>query len=146
VPKDAKLGGLGSATAQRAELLLWERNADHLLQTIRTEGNDDFEGQSFFMPSALYAAWAQTLRGDPGAARAAFDSALVRLDPALRKAKDDWRIHVARGLALAGLGRRSEALREARWLETSVLYKTDAFEGTELAEGRARILAQAGEA
>jgi predicted negative regulator of RcsB-dependent stress response len=46
---------------------------------------------------------------------------------------------------LAGLGRRQEALREARWLEQSVVYREDAYYGRLVAEARARILAQAGD-
>ena len=98
------------------------------------------------MPSSLYAAWAHQLRGDQAAARAAFDSARVRLDSVLSERPDDWRVHDARGLALAGLGRRDEALREARWLQESVVYREDAFMGRILAEARALILAQAGDA
>ncbi len=84
-------------------------------------------------------------RGDDVAARAAFDSARVLLDSVLAALPDDWRVHAARGLALAGLGRRQEALREARWLEQSVVYREDAYTGPDLAEERARILAQAGD-
>jgi len=36
------------------------------------------------MPNTLYSAWALQLHGDRAAARAAFDSACVRLDSALR--------------------------------------------------------------
>ncbi len=61
------------------------------------------------------------------------------------RTSDDWRVHDARGLALAGLGRRQEALREARWLQQSVVYREDAYQGRHVAEVRARILAQAGE-
>ena len=52
---------------------------------------------------------------------------------------------MARGLALAGLGRRADALREAEWLRMSVVYRNDANAGAFLAEDRARILAQAGD-
>src|SRR5262249_54442121 len=44
------------------------------------------------------------------------------------------------------LGRRGEALRETRWLEQTVVYREDALGGPYLAEGRAQILAQVGEA
>jgi serine/threonine-protein kinase len=37
-------------------------------------------------------------------------------------------------------------LGEARWLQQSVVYREDAFAGPQLAEERARILAQAGDA
>ncbi len=145
-PSDAELGPLGDVAAQRAALLLWERNPDGLLQMIRTEHVDVLEGQDFFLPSALYAAWAHQLRGDHEAARAAFESARARLDSVLVELPDDWRVHAARGLTLAGLGRRDEALGEARWLQQSVIYREDAYKGPSVAEDRARILAQAGDA
>jgi rhamnogalacturonyl hydrolase YesR len=63
----------------------------------------------------------------------------------MRELPDDWRVHVARGLALAGLGRRAEAVREARWLEQSVEYREDVFERTGVMRERALILAQAHE-
>jgi serine/threonine-protein kinase len=146
LPRDAELGERGSVPAQRAALLLWERNADSLLQMPQIARGDVFVAQEFFLPSALYAAWAHQLRGDHAAARTAFESARVRLDSALSELPDDARVHAARGLALAGLGRRDEALREARWLRQSVVYREDAAGGTVLAEDRARILAQAGDA
>jgi serine/threonine-protein kinase len=59
---------------------------------------------------------------------------------------DDWRVHASRGLALAGLGRRAEALREARWLQQSPIYREDHRHGALAAEHRARILAHVGEA
>jgi serine/threonine-protein kinase len=146
LPKDEELTFFGSVAAQRVQLLLWERNAEGLQEQLRLEGRDVFEGQDFFLPSTLYAGWAYRLRGDRAAARVAFDSACVRLDAAARKLPDDWRVHVARGLALAGLGRREEALGEARWLQQSRIYREDFFDGPRLAEDRARILAQVGEA
>ena len=95
--------------------------------------------------SGPLAAWAHQLRGDHAAGQAAFDSARRRLDSALGELPDDWRVHAARGLALAGLGRRDEALREARWLQQSAVYREDAFGGPDLAMNRALILAQVGE-
>ena len=98
------------------------------------------------MPVTLYAAWAHQLRGDDVAARAAFDSAQLLLDSVVGVLPDDWRVHAARGLALAGLGRQREAEGEARWLQQSRIYREDANEGVYLAESRARILAGIGQA
>jgi hypothetical protein len=69
----------------------------------------------------------------------------VLLDSVLVTLPDDLPVRAARGLALAGLERRQEALREARWLQQSVLYRENATEGRHIAEEHARILAQAGE-
>jgi len=127
---------------ERVRLLLLERKPDSLLAVLGDVRYDVFEGLS----SSLYAAWAHELRGDGVAAQAAFDSARLLLDSVLVELPDDWRVHAARGLALAGLGQRQEALREARWLERSVVYRGDAYFGRIVAEERARILAQADEA
>ncbi len=136
---------LGTARAQRVALLLWERNPDSLLAVLGSARDAVFEGLVFFLPTSLYVAWAHELRDDDVAAYAAFDSARLLLDSVLVALPDDWRVHASRGLALAGLGRRQEALREARWLQQSVVYREDANFGPVVAEERARILAQAGE-
>ena len=145
LPPDAEVGGIGTARAQRAQLLLWERNPDSLLALLGSAPDAVFEGYAFFLPTSLYAAWAHELRGGDVAAHAAFDSARLQLDSVLAALPDDWRVHASRGLALAGQGRRQEALREARWLQQSVVYREDAYDGPAVAEERARILAQAGE-
>ncbi len=144
VPKDADLTPGGSRAAQQVRLLHWERHTDSLLQVLTMSRVDVFEELGFYLPASLYAGWAHQLRGDRPAARAAFDSARVLLDSVMRELPDDWRVHAARGLALAGLGGRAAALREARWLQQSVVYREDALAGPVLAEDRARILAQTG--
>jgi eukaryotic-like serine/threonine-protein kinase len=146
VPRDAGTAGTQYFAIWRADLLLMERNPGSLLEMLPITGLDVFEAQWCFLPTALYAAWAHQLRGDHAAARAAFDSALVRLDSALKDLPDDWRVHAARGLALAGLGHRDEARQEARWLQGSVIYREDAFSGSDLARNRASIFAQVGDA
>ncbi len=145
IPGDAELGIWGSVFAQRAALLHWERQADSMLQTVTASSAPVFEGIHFFLPVSLYAGWAHQLRGDSQAAHASFDAALVLLDSVSRELPEDWRLHAARGLTLAGLGRRGEALRETRWIERSQVYREDAVTGPAAAEERARILAQVGE-
>ncbi|HUL70958.1 MAG TPA: protein kinase [Gemmatimonadales bacterium] len=136
----------GYVDAQRANLLLWERDGDGLLQEVQNARFEVFDGQEFFLPRALYAAWAHQLRSDRPASTGAFNSAFVILDSALSDLPSDWRLHAARGMALAGLGRRDQALREAEWLRQSAIYREDAYESPHLAEDRAQILARAGDA
>jgi len=141
---DADLGVRGSVAIQRARLLLLERNADGLLRELERTRLAVLAEVSFFVPSDLFAAWAHRLRGDEASARSAFEAAVARLDSALRELPDDRRVHASRGLALAGLGRRGEALAQAQWLADTRWYRADAYVGPEVAQDRAMILAQAG--
>jgi TolB-like protein/lipoprotein NlpI len=147
LPRDADLGPLGTIAAQQAKLLLWDRKPDSLLELLAMEPPlSVLVGIEFFLPTSLYAAWAHQWRGDSLAAHAAFDSARILLDSLVGQLPDDWRVHAARGLALAGLDLRDEALEEAKWLQESDWYRENAYWGPFLMEDRARILAQVGEA
>lgn len=146
IPSDANLGWLGSTAAQRAELLLFERDPARLLEHLEGVRPEFLEWFRIYMPKSLYAAWAHRLRDDQAAASLAFAAAAERLDSLPLDLQADWRVHAARGLVLAGLGHREEALAEASWLQQSVIYRKDALLGPHLAEQRAWILAQAGEA
>jgi len=145
MPMDADLGDPGTAVSCRAELLLWERRPDSLLALVGNTRGGGYYGHVLFVP-ALYSGWAHRLRGDGGAARTAFASALAVLETVADTGPDGWQVHAGRGLALAALGQGAGALREARWLKSSEVYRRDATFGPLLAEQRAFILAQAGKA
>ena len=133
------------APDQHLGMLLDRRQPDSLLGALRVLRTWVSEVQAGFGTHATYAAWAHLLRGDSAAARTAFDSAVMELDSMERATPGDWRVHGARGLSLACLGKRADALREARWLEQSELYRRDKFGGTWAAEARAEILVRTGE-
>jgi tetratricopeptide (TPR) repeat protein len=129
----------------RAQLLYWQRDADALIEFSTVAPVTVFEYREFFLPTSLYAAWAHRLQGDERVARKAFSEALSILDSVMVVLPDDWRVHAARGLALAGLGFTDEAMREVRWIEQSVVYRKDVHDRlTFLAPTCAQILAQAG--
>ena len=144
---DADLGWGSSVFSFRAYLLLLERRPDSLLALLRTaqsrtENNGD---PQLFQPD-LWTAWAQRMRGDEPAARSAFTAALTALAKEADAGPAGWSVHAVRGLALAGLGRKADALAEARWLQQSAVYREDHITGLEAVEERAHILAEAGEA
>ena len=85
------------------------------------------------------------LRGDAAAARTAFADAVAIADSILARLPEEWRVHSARGLALAGLNRRKEAMDEAGWIEQS-RFRQDSYFGPLLAEYRAAIFAELGDA
>jgi len=144
VSPDADLGVYRSVIAQRARLLLWDRRADELLSLAGGVLSRVLEEQRAYLPASLYAGWAHQMKRDSSAAREAFRAALVQLE-AVPPSVADHRVHAARGLALAGLGRNVEAQLEARWLQQSSVYREDAMAGPIVAEDRAMILAGIGE-
>jgi serine/threonine protein kinase len=102
---------------------LFERQPDSLLFVLQQERQRVYQDAFLFEPVALWFAAAHELRGDQAAARAAYDSALALADSGVRTYRDDFSVHVARGLALAGLGRRAEALDEVRKVRENFLFK-----------------------
>ncbi|HJS46788.1 MAG TPA: tetratricopeptide repeat protein, partial [Gemmatimonadales bacterium] len=145
LPGHAELGGWGTVEAQRVRLWILERRADSLLHYVARNPASIFESQRFLEPVALYAGWAHRWRGEGAAADSALRAALTSLDSILRVLPDDPRVHAARGLALAGLGRAGEARAETRWIEESVTYREDAVLGAVIGEIRAQILARLGD-
>jgi len=144
-PAEADFGFLGGAPIFRALALYWGRDADGLLSFLQRTTQAVFESRFFYLPGELWAGWAHQLREDSAAAHEAFGSALALLDSMVAVIPEDVRVHTARGLALAGLGRHEDALEEARWVQQSPAYGMDAQDGTTPAEDLARILAGIGE-
>jgi serine/threonine-protein kinase len=145
LPVDAELGPEGSVRQQWAELFLWAREPDALLDLLREAPVSSFSSQNLLLPKSLFAFWAHRIRGDTESAGRALDSAFVQLESRIAEFPDDWRVHASRGVILALLGRVSDAVSEADWLERSVIYRDDSFLGPRLMEFRALILAEAGE-
>ena len=133
----------GGRDLWRVRLALWDKEPNALLALLGVPAPVTFEAQDSYQPGLLYSAWASQLRGDGATATQAFTSALAQLDSAAAELPDDWRVHASRGLAVAGLGRVSEAREEAAWLRESTAY-ADLFDRGRLSEARAMIFAQAG--
>jgi len=145
LPENADLGGLGTIASQRAQLLLMKRDAEGLLAHLDDSHEEIMAGGILYLPKSLYQGWAHQLKDDAEAASAAFAVALEQLDDAPDELTDDWRVRVARGLALAGIGQYDLALKEADWLEASPTYQNDALIGAWVARDRAWILSRAGD-
>jgi TolB-like protein len=145
LPRDADLGWMGTERFAWARLLLLERKPDSILELIASGSRPIFESIHLFYPTALFSGWAYQLKGEQAAAQSSFDSARAILDSVVVVLPDDWRVHAARGLALAGQGAHGEARSEAHWLQQSAVYREDALQGPWAREFRALILGQVGE-
>ena len=138
------LNGDAGIGDQRLGLLLWERRTDSLLSLLPVihPATDTIPEAS--LQRVDWIARAQSLRGDTAAARLYFDSVVVLLNAEERAHPGGRDQHGLRGFALAALGRRPEALREAGWLE-----RFDDYPANRLSVGtgwyRAVIMAQLGE-
>ena len=128
----------------RLDLALWQRDGDALLEMLRRDPDQAFETQLVYLPRALYAGWAHTLRDDGPAARAAYDSARVQLESVGSERAEDPRILAALGFAYAGLGRTSDAARAAARSAEVNARSGNVFSRAQSSETSARILASAG--
>jgi len=145
LPLDGDPGsGGGPIGDNRLVLLLWERRPDSLLSLLRVMPPAVGASAEASISRTFWAVEAQSLRGDTAAARAAFDSAAGLFNIRERADPNDLEVHALRGVAMAALGRRADALREAGWLERFDDYPGNCYSsGT--GYGRARIMARLGE-
>jgi tetratricopeptide (TPR) repeat protein len=142
LPVDADPGMGGSSVGEnRLELLLMERRPDSVLALLRLMPRATGASAEATLARVRSAALAHALRGDTVAARAAYDTAAAILTSQERGHPEDSDLHGVRGVVLASLGRRAEALREALWLAQSDAYREDA----DVAAVRGEILGRLGE-
>jgi TolB-like protein len=154
-PLKTALGGLppmmgmdtwGPVIAQSAYLFLLKREPDSLLTLLTTVPSRVYDVPSGFQP-LLYSAWAHRMKGDQRSARSAFEQTIAVLDTVrVGDSPAAWNVVADRGLALAGLGRRNEALRAAGRLVEFADYRDDALARPYVATARAMIFAQLGDA
>ena len=78
-------------------------------------------------------------------ARAQFDSARAMLEDSVAAHPTDARLHVALGMAFAGLGRRDDAIRAARQAMALAPLAADVVRATCFMGGAAEIFASIGE-
>ena len=145
LPRDGEAGAGGTTIhEQRLILMEWDGQPDSVLALLQATAGTEYAGTGA-SGRAMRRAGARLALGDSAAARADLHLALGLLDSTLRAAPGDWRGHGERGLVLAALGRRGEALREARWLQQSDAYRLDRSTHGWVMVMRALVLAWAGD-
>jgi serine/threonine-protein kinase len=94
---------------------------------------------------AIVRAQTYWVRGDRARARIYADSARIAFEPQVRAAPKDEQRHVVYGLALAYLGRKTEAVREGQRAIAILPIEKDAFGGAYMQHQLARIYMLVGE-
>ncbi len=102
------------------------REALHRLSSI-TE--DIFYYESNVESRSLLSAGIHELLGEPQLARSAYESARVVLEKELLARPEDYRLRSKLGIALAGVGRRDEAIREGKLATEQYPVSEDALAG-----------------
>lgn len=93
---------------------LCARDFDAAIARLGRISDVGLDGQAGIAVRSLLVAETLRLKGDGAGARQAYEAAKAQIEARLAATPDDWRVHSALGLALGGLGRREEALAEAR--------------------------------
>jgi tetratricopeptide (TPR) repeat protein len=89
-------------------------NGRAALEGIRRSGQRPLANQFRYSPMSLLSGLARQRMGDSAGAEAAFDSARVELEALVASSPEESRYRSSLGLALAGLGRSRDAIREGR--------------------------------
>jgi len=118
------------------------RNADEILRSL---GPVAMNEQFFFIPTSYLRGIMARLMGDIGRATEFFDSARVMLENGIHSDPEDSRLHSSLGLTLAGLGRKEEAIREARKAVDLMPVSKEAFRGAVRLSDLARVYSIVGE-
>jgi serine/threonine-protein kinase len=125
---------------------LFERDYSAALERLSLASLDNFESWAFyFVPKALLYAQVYGLMGQSERELAYYDSARAILETELEENTEDHRLHGSLGIAYAGLGRRDDAIREAKLGVELMPVERRAWEGTYRVEDLARVYVMVGE-
>jgi serine/threonine protein kinase/Tfp pilus assembly protein PilF len=140
----------GTATWARFTVARVQRRPAEALAMLDASRNEISYDGLYHRPRQLMRAQAYEMLGDRARARAHFDSARAQIAARLTADPSSAPMHLALGLAYAGLGRRLEAISEAHRAMALVPVPADEGQGPSMAGaaamgGAAEILAQAGD-
>ncbi len=109
---------------------IYEGKYREALQRLSSLSVDLFQTPDGFESKALLSAQAYELLNEPQLARSAYESARVVLEKEALARPDDYRLHSSLGVALAGLGRKDEAIQEGKLATELYPVSKDAVDGT----------------
>jgi serine/threonine-protein kinase len=136
-------GEAGGRTAVLVEV--FDGKYQDALDRLSAAPLDAFEGQAYFVPKAQLQAKILGLLNRPRLARAYYDSALAISERQVGAQPDEANYHSALGIALAGLGRKNQAIGEGRLAVDLLPVTKEAIRGLSRIRDLAAIYAMVGE-
>jgi Flp pilus assembly protein TadD len=93
---------------------LARRDYQGMLRQLQAETRTAIDNQDGYWPIPLLRGQVHRLAGQHDLARRSFEAARLELEQRVRQDPNDHRLHGSLGIAYAGLGRKEDAVREAR--------------------------------
>jgi len=105
---------LGFVARSALQLALARRDYQAALRQLKSETRLALGNQGRYLPISLLRGEVQVLAGEQDLARQSFEAARLELEQKVTQDPTDARFHSSLGVAYAGLGRRDDAVREAK--------------------------------
>jgi len=147
IPDRARQGGYRSSVArfERFRLELIARDYQKALDVLAPAPSAFVERQWWFIPKAQLEAFTYRLMGNEGRARDRYEAALAVLKGEAEQRPSDDRVRASLGVALAGLGRKEEAIQEGKLAVELMPVSKNAVVGPYRVEDLAFVYALVGE-
>ncbi len=100
--------------ATTLDITLARRDYSGALRQIDAQASPAVDNQISYSPVSLLRGQVERLMGKGDLARHSFETARAELEQKIKQDPGDSRLHSSLGIAYAGLGRRTEAVREAK--------------------------------
>jgi eukaryotic-like serine/threonine-protein kinase len=126
-------------------IAMTRRDYQGALRQLEAETRPAFDNLNFYLPFPLIRGQAQALAGQQDRARQSFEAARLELEEKVKQTPDDSRLHSTLGLAYAALGRRVEAVREAKLGCELMPVSKDAYRGFYRLEDLALVYTMGGQ-
>jgi tetratricopeptide (TPR) repeat protein len=118
---------------------IYERNYQAALRRLALTSEVAFKSEEEFTPRSLLEGLAYRLMNERHKAQTSFQAARVLLEEELKAQPDNPRIHRSLGIVYAGLGNKSDAIREGKLSTNLYPVSKDALAGPEYVASLALI-------
>jgi tetratricopeptide (TPR) repeat protein len=124
---------------------IFENKLEDAQKRLAAFSSEAFSDEMYFVPKGQLSGQVYGLLKQSQAEKSNYESAVKRLEGKIKEDPQDSRYHSALGIALAGLGRRQDAIRAALKATEILPISKEAYRGALRATDLARVYTMAGE-